>query len=110
DPDRTVRPRGDDALANLAQRIARAAVHVAGLQAHDQRSLPARVEPVRAHPTLAVGLDDAHLLRADAEHAQRPVDRAVALGTDDDLDARCTGQTIALDVPAGLAQHLGAAH
>ncbi len=61
---------------------------------------------VRAHAPLAVDGDPYELTRADAEHPERADRRHVHLVADDDRQARRALQAVALDVPAGAAQHL----
>src|SRR5207302_977206 len=77
-PDRPPAARCSNALADLAQRIERTAVHVAGLRAYDDRPFAAQLEPIRSHAAVAIGFDHAHVTRAETEQAQRAVDRVMA--------------------------------
>ena len=91
----------------LAQRVDRAAVHVAGLRADDERAVESRecvAQRVGAHPPLPVGRHDDDTLRPEPEHAQRRVNRHVRLGADDDVDARRAVEAVRLHVPAHFAQ------
>jgi hypothetical protein len=88
--------------------VERAAVDVAGLQADDRRPRRAGGEdpPELRHVDrpLAVGghrLDDPG---AEAQQAQRPVDRRVALGAGHHPHRRSAGEAVGLDVPPGPAQ------
>jgi hypothetical protein len=63
-----------------------------------------RPERIGAHPPLVVGGHDPHGIGAEAEEANRPVDRAVAVLADDDGDRRRAVQAGSLDVPAGCGE------
>ena len=52
-------------------------------------------------PSAGTGSSDAG---AEAEQAQRPVDRGMALLAGDDPDAGRTDKPVALDVPSGSAR------
>ena len=70
------------------QVVERAGVHLAGLDAHDRRSIDGVqrfVESDRVDSTLVVSGDDRRR-RAEPEEAKRTVDRDVPLRADDDLD------------------------
>jgi len=102
------RLRLTDRTCDRDERIEATAVDVARLRTHDERCGPREIESLGAHPAVAIGVDHAHLLGAEPEHAKRLVDRAVALGTDDDLDRRRAREPVRLDVPAHGTKHLGA--
>ena len=98
-------------LAGRAQVVAGAGVHVAGLQADDRRrrGSPARARAARSPTSIApfgVGRDRLDDVGAEAEQPQRPVDRGVPLRAGDHPDPRRAEQARALDVPAGLGQHV----
>ena len=97
---------GDD----LLERVERAAVHVAGLGAHDRRPVEAGqhlAQGVGSHPALGVAGDptDARPLAAQAEHLERRVDGHVRALVGHDGHLRSTLQSLALHVPADLRQH-----
>ena len=95
-------------LADAAQRVNRAGVHVAGLRGDDDRSIERgqrALERLGAHPPLLVGVDLDRVARAQAEHAQRGVDGDVRFRAGDDVHTRRAGQPVLLHVPTGAAQH-----
>ena len=95
-------------LADGAQRIDRAGVHVAGLRADDDRAVESCQRPLQGvwpHPPLLVGLDLLRAARAKAEHAQRGVNGDVCLRASDDVHLRRAGQSVLFDIPSHTTQH-----
>ena len=94
---------------DLAERIERAGVHVAGLRADDRgraRGVPECVaQGVGKHATLAVGLHFDHAGIAQAEQPERAVDGDVRFVAGDDGDARRADEPLRADVPSGARQH-----
>ena len=87
-----------------------AAVHVAGLEAHDRRPGRARRQHagqvVDVDRPLVVGRHRLDHVGAEAEEAEGAVDRGVALAVGDDPHRRSAGQAPALDVPTRQREHV----
>ena len=99
--------RTSRSVGDLAERVERAAVHVARLRADDRRALAVRqrlrqrLRPAsgpRRRPGSARGAPR-------PEVAQRQVDRRVRLLAGEHAHPRRALQAVALDVPAGALQH-----
>src|SRR5262245_38012154 len=89
-------------IADLAQRVERAGVHVPGLGAHDDRTVTSPqllAEHVGAHPALVVRGYDSDALAAKAEITQRKLEADVAVRTHHHLDRWRAEEPVALDVP-----------
>ncbi len=97
-----------DGIGDLRDRVERARVDLAQLGAHDRRPVAAgqRVsESGHIHPSLVVGRNLDDRCRSEAEQPKRAVDRDVAPGTAENPDRGRSGQSVALEVPAGVRQH-----
>ena len=91
----------------FADVVERPGVHVARLQADDRGAaagVELRGEGSDVDPALVVGRHRCRL--AQAEVTKRRVDGAVPLCTDDHPNRRAAVQTLRVDVPAGLCEHL----
>src|SRR4029453_10597571 len=89
-------------VADLAKWVERAGVHVAGLRAHDDRTItPPQLlaEQVRPHPALVVGGYDSDALAAEAEITQRELQADMPISPDHHLDRRSAEEPVAFDVP-----------
>jgi len=100
-----VRATGGD---DRSERIARAAVDVTGLRAHDLRTVVLahdRLQLRRDHPPGVVGRDGADALGAEAEDPAGAADRDVGVLARDDAYGRRSLQSVGPDVPAGDGEH-----
>ena len=99
-------------LDRLGERIERAGVQVAGLQADDDRARPRRAarapRRVRRRGS-GPGRRRRPARGAETEVAQGEIDGVVPLGADQHVDAGRAGQAVAAHVPSGPWQHRGAA-
>ena len=96
--------------ADLVDRVERAAVHVPRLRADDQRRVVARARARRAsasgaHAPLLVGGNPLGRRVAEAQVAERDVDRRVPLLADHDAHGRRAVQAPGRDVPADVGEH-----
>ena len=85
---------GAGGVADGGERIAGAAVDVAGLRANDGAVVERR-QAVGAHAALRVGGHDDHALATEAEHAERLGDGDVDLFADDDRERRGAEEAVA---------------
>ena len=87
-----------------------AAVHVAGLEADDRRTVRTGGEDLcevgHVDRPLGVGRHRLEGAGAQPQQAQRPIDRRVALRVGDNPHRRSAQQSMLLDVPAGIGQHV----
>ena len=100
---RTVR---SNRIGDLVEGIECSGVHLARLRADDRRPVSfrqRRTQSLGVQPSLPVGGHD--LGQAEAEQAERTVDRDVALRADEHANARCSGETVPPDIPAHALEH-----
>ena len=95
-------------LGELAGRVERAGVDVAGLAAHDGRAVGTAgedsLEVGRDHRPVGVDRDLRHRSCSDPEESGAPWHRHVHLVADDQANRRRTGQAVELDVPTDRCQ------
>jgi hypothetical protein len=81
-----------------------AGVHLARLRAHDRRLVP-DPELRGEQASVVVGGDDVGWC-AEPQHAERPIDRPVALLADDDANPWRAVESLPLDVPVRVREHV----
>src|SRR4029450_6370713 len=89
-------------VADLAKWVERAGVHVAGLRAHDDRTItPPQLlaGELRPHPALVVGGYASGALAAEAEITQRELQADVPIRPDHPLDRWSAEEPVGFDVP-----------
>ena len=95
-------------IRDQLERVDRPRVHVPGRRADDRRALELpkrRAQRVGKHPALVVRLDRKHAGGAEAEEAERPVERGVPLVARDDVHGGCADEAPLVHVPAHPLEH-----